>query len=412
MRTQDAGNTAAVRRWRPYWPHLARRGLGGGVRLLLFLLIFNTLVLPQIAGARKSLERLGNVNPALVLMGLALELLALASYAFMTRAALPPHSARPNQLVRIQLATKAVTNTVPGGSAAGSALGYRLLTTAGVRGADAGFALAAGGIGSAVVLNLILWFGLLISIPLRGFNKAYVTAALAGALLMAFFGALVFALAKGENGAERVVRAVARRVRFLDEDKLGQAVRRVASRVSDLTTDPGLLKRAVMWATLNWVLDAASLWVFLRAFGGTADPDALIVAFGLANVLAAIPLTPGGLGIFETTLAAALLGFGLPRASVGLGVAAYRLAAYWLPIPLGGAAYVSLRFGPWSLARHRRLGSMRDVARETLATHEDRMTWVERYGRPPRRPDAANGPKPEAEQHDDGDPTVDMPMPP
>ena len=59
----------------------------------------------------------------------------------LTRAALPPHSVRLPVLFRIQLTTRAVTNVVPGGSAAGSALGYRMLTLAGVRGADAGFGI-------------------------------------------------------------------------------------------------------------------------------------------------------------------------------------------------------------------------------------------------------------------------------
>ena len=79
------------------------------------------------------------------------------------------------------MSTKALANIVPGGSAAGSALGYRLLTLSGVAGPDAGFALATAGLGSAVVLNLIFWIALLVSIPLRGVNPLYVTAAIAGA---------------------------------------------------------------------------------------------------------------------------------------------------------------------------------------------------------------------------------------
>ena len=73
-------------------------------------------------------------------------------------------------MFRIQISTKALSNVVPGGSAAGSALGYRLLTLSGVDGPDAGFALATAGLGSAVVLNLIFWIALLVSIPLYGVN--------------------------------------------------------------------------------------------------------------------------------------------------------------------------------------------------------------------------------------------------
>jgi hypothetical protein len=66
----------------------------------------------------------------------------------------------------------------------------------------------------------------------------------------------------------------------------------------------------------------------------------------LANVLAVIPLTPGGLGVVEATLTSILVGFGTARGVATLGVVAYRLINFWLPIPLGGAAYLSLQVDP------------------------------------------------------------------
>jgi uncharacterized protein (TIRG00374 family) len=366
---------------------LARRHFSKGVRLILFLFILNNLVLPQIGGARNALRHLSEVNPVMLVIGMLFEFGSLTCFALLTRSALPRHSVHLHEQVRIQLATKAVTNTVPGGNAAGSALGYRLLTAAGVRGADAGFALATAGIGSAVVLNLILWAGLLVSIPLRGFNKAYVSAALVGVLLMGFFAFLVFGLMKGSAAAERLVRAIGRRLRFVDEEKVAALVRRLAQRLDTLLSDPAILGRAAGWAALHWLSSATALWVFLRAFGVSADVDALIVSFGLANVLAAIPITPGGLGIIEATLVGTLAGFGQgSRGAIAIGVAAYRIAQFWLPIPLGGLSYLSLRLGPFSLRRRARLGSLRKLAEEALATKEDRLTWAERYGRRPVRP--------------------------
>lgn len=375
--------------WRRFFHRssLARRHVSKGVRLILFLFILNILVLPQIGGARNALRHLSEVNPVMLFVGMICEFGSLTCFALLTRSALPKSSVQLHEQIRIQLATKAVTNTVPGGNAAGSALGYRLLTAAGVRGADAGFALATAGIGSAVVLNLILWAGLLVSIPLRGFNAAYVSAALVGVLLMGFFAFLVFGLMKGSAAAERLVRAIARRLRFVDEEKVAALVRRLAQRLDTLLSDPAILGRAAGWAALHWLSSAAALWIFLRAFGVTAEIDALIVSFGLANVLAAIPITPGGLGIIEATLLSTLAGFGQgSRGAIAIGIAAYRIAQFWLPIPLGGLSYLSLRLGPFSLRRRARLGSLRKLAEEALATKEDRLTWAERYGRRPVRP--------------------------
>jgi hypothetical protein len=110
--------------------------------------------------------------------------------------------------------------------------------------------------------------------------------------------------------------------------------------------DRQLLLRAAGWAAANWLLDAASLWVFVAAFGYRVSVVGLLVAFGLANVLAAIPITPGGLGVVEAVLTSTLVGFGTPSAVAILGVAAYRLLNFWLPIPLGALSYLTLKVDP------------------------------------------------------------------
>ena len=84
-------------------------------------------------------------------------------------------------------------------------------------------------------------------------------------------------------------------------------------------------------------------------------PINLLVAYGLANILAAIPLTPGGLGVIEFTLSGALVGFGLPASIAYLSVISWRLINFWLPIPLGGASYLSLRVSTMR-TRNLRLG--------------------------------------------------------
>ncbi len=347
----------------------------------MFLLVFNHLVLPQVGGARRAASLLSQVNPALLLLALALELAAFAAYAQLTRVALPRGVVGRLTLFRIQLATKAVTNLVPGGSAAGGTLGYRLLTSAGVEPGHAGFALATVGLGSAVVLNLLLWIALLVSIPLNGFNPAYGTAAIVGLLLLGTFAGLVVLLMKGSEQAERVIRATARRLPLVEEDAAARVVRQIATRLKELAADPMLIRRSVFWALVNWLLDAASLWVFIRAFGSTVNPVDLVVAFGLANVLAAIPLTPGGLGVVEAVLTSSLVGFGLDRGTAAIAVVAYRLAAFWLPIPFGALAYGSLKVGPGSLTRRR---ERHPIRRLTQDAQED--ADVPRWEVDPSRP--------------------------
>jgi hypothetical protein len=132
-------------------------------------------------------------------------------------------------------------------------------------------------------------------------------------------------------------------VPFVDGEALHRSWGQLASSLSALGKRREAMIRALVWATLNWVLDAGSLAVFVGAFGKWVNPDGLLVAYGLANVLAAIPLTPGGLGVVEATLTTLLVGFDTTRGIATLGVLVYRLVQFWAPIPLGGLAYLSLQ---------------------------------------------------------------------
>jgi uncharacterized protein (TIRG00374 family) len=148
-----------------------------------------------------------------------------------------------------------------------------------------------------------------------------------------------------------------------------------------------LLARAVFWAAANWLLDAASLWVFVAAFGHRPSIDGLLVSYGLAYVLAAIPLTPGGLGVVEGVLTSTLVGFGTPRSVALLGVLSYRLVNFWLPIPVGGVAFFSLQVDPGETdtgrreaRKRRRVESIYRVLEPIIGNNESFREWARRHG--------------------------------
>jgi uncharacterized protein (TIRG00374 family) len=382
----DTGGPPRPRRIRP-------------IRLTLKVLAVSVIiwffVLPLIPGMRAAATQLTEVNPYLLAVGLALQVAALFCYTLLTKASLGPAGQHVSRLrlFRIQMSTKALSSLVPGGSAAGSALGYRLMTLSEIEGPDAGFALATAGLGSAVMLNVILWVALIVSIPMRGVNKLYGTAAILGVVIMGFAAALVFGLMEGTGRAERFLRWCARKL-GMNEDRAGAAVRQIGGRLEDLAKDRQLLFRVAFWAAMNWLLDAASLWVFLRAFGPPLAIDALIISFGLANVFAVIPITPGGLGVVEAIYIPTLVGFGLSRAQATVGVLTYRMAQFWFPILLGGVMYASLRVGPWSIKRRGKLQRLRELAAETETNRESVLDFAARFGR--QRPVSSSAPAQDA----------------
>jgi uncharacterized protein (TIRG00374 family) len=327
----------ARRRWWHRGPFV-RKEVRWSVGLVLAFLFVFYLAIPLLASHREDLTALGHIHPAYLILGTVLEIGALAAYTQLTH-----------------MSTLALSHVSPGGTAPGAALGYRLLTQSGVSGPDTAFALGTQGIGSAVVLNVIFWLALVGFVLIHGFHAPtshggesgtilVVVAAAIGAVLLGAFGGLFYLLTRGQERAATVVRRLSGRVRFLDPDKTAATVQQLAQRFAVLLEDRPLLIRAVTWATINWLLDAASLWVFVAAFSHFISPIDLLVAYGLANILAAIPITPGGLGVVEFVLVSMITGFGPTAGQALSGVLAYRAINFWLPIPIGGIAYGSLEF--------------------------------------------------------------------
>ena len=335
-------------------PRVRRRWLPRNVKITLMILVFffigEYILLPELASARREFHRLTQLNFFWLVLGALLEVAALTAYAQLTHTVLSPGAPKRFTIFRINMWALAVSHVLPGGTVPGTAASYRLLTETEVSGSTAAFGLAAQGIGSAVVLNIIFWLALLISIPLRGYNPLYGFAAILGVLLIAIFGGLVFFLTRGEKQAGVFLQKVANRFPFVRAETITALVQKVADRMKILSTSSQLLSRAGLWAAANWLLDAASLYVFLLAFGARPSPIDVLVAYGLANILAVIPLTPSGLGVVELTIVAVLKGFGVPGDIAAAGVLTWRLVNFWLPIPFGGISYLSLRIGHSRLA--------------------------------------------------------------
>ena len=336
-------------RWRLWrgWLSLFAKPARRVALLFIVVLVVEYLVVPELVGASKDLYLLGQVSVWWVAAGVVLEGVSLFCYAVLTKVLLPP-GPKPSLsvLFRIDLSAAAVAHVIPAGTLGTAALGFKLFTKEGISGNDATVMMAAKGIGSTVVLNVLLWLSLVVSIPLAGFHAIYATVAIIGTVVLLGVGALVWGIMHGAGFASHVLRVVGDKVPFLSGEKIENAVLSAAHSFSLLAKDRRVMAWALVWASLNWLLDAASLWCFVAAFGHLANPIELFAAYGIANVAGALPITPGGLGVVDSILPLLLVGFGVTRSVATLGVLGWRVVNFWLPIPTGAIAFVSLKVKP------------------------------------------------------------------
>jgi uncharacterized protein (TIRG00374 family) len=267
--------------------------------------------------------------------------------------------------------------------------------------------MTAKGLGSTVVLNVLLWLSLVISIPLAGFHPIYATVAITGAVIIGAVAALAVGFIRGAKRASRILHMIGDRIPGLSGDRLEQGLLDAASSLRALGRDRRTLVMSLTWASLNWLLDAASLWCFVAAFGRFVNPVELFAAYGIANVAGALPVTPAGLGVVDSIAPLLLVSFGVTRSVATLGVLGWRLVNFWLPIPAGAIAYISLK-----VPRGAGLKAMRAAVSALLARPAQPENPAPEDPQPEDPP--PEGPQPEDPPPEDphpGDPETEEPQP-
>jgi uncharacterized protein (TIRG00374 family) len=312
------------------------------VLLLLVTAISLYLVFPSLVSVLSASPRLRTIEPFWFLAMLLAQAASFVCLWLLQRLA-----TRTRDLYAIatsQLAGNAFGRIVPGGGAAAGALQYRMLVQANVPPAQAASGLTAS---SLLVFAVLLGLPLL-AIPalIRGVistDNQLVRAAIAGLIL--FFALFIIGVVlMATDGPLTWVGKVAQRVR----NRLWRKRAPMTALPARLISERDMLLEVLgksWWEALlatvgRWFFDYLALLAALAAVGATPRPTLVLLAFVAAQVLAQIPLTPGGLGFVEAGLTGTLALAGVHGGAAVLASLAYRLVSYWLPLPAGLVGWI------------------------------------------------------------------------
>ncbi|WP_241218896.1 lysylphosphatidylglycerol synthase transmembrane domain-containing protein [Bifidobacterium dolichotidis] len=103
-------------------------------------------------------------------------------------------------------------------------------------------------------------------------------------------------------------------------------------------TQPKELTLGVIGAVVLNLATGFGFWAALCAFGFNMNPIETTFIFLLANTLGSAVPTPGGLGAVEAALSVAFTAVGVPSPIALSATIVYRVAFYWLRIPVGALA--------------------------------------------------------------------------
>jgi uncharacterized protein (TIRG00374 family) len=98
--------------------------------------------------------------------------------------------------------------------------------------------------------------------------------------------------------------------------------------------------RLAIGAVAFLLCDVAVLWLAIHALGYDVPVAPLLLAYLIGYLANAVPI-PGGLGVLDGGLAAALLLYHVPAAAALSGVILYHALALWIPALSGTIGFIA-----------------------------------------------------------------------
>ena len=240
-------------------------------------------------------------------------------------------------VMAVTYAGNAISASLPlAGSELATAFTFRQFNRRGIDAAVAGWTLAVCGMYSSLGFALVLTGGAVASQSAAAAVLGCVGAAVSLAPTVAVLAALRFPrIRRALNHAfTRLVGATCRVIRRPGGGSQ-DALERLLDRVAVLRLSRAQAAGILALATWNWVADCLCLAATIKATGTVVPWQGLFLAYGAGMAAASFGLTPGGLGIVEATLSAALVAAGISGHRALAAVLVYRLISFWLVMAAG-----------------------------------------------------------------------------
>jgi uncharacterized protein (TIRG00374 family) len=304
----------------------------------------------------RSLHVLAAASPGWLLLALAAEAVSLTAFGLSRRGLLRASGDRVSlrSVMAITYASNALSMSIPfAGTELAVVYSYREFRRTGLDAATTSWALAVSWICSASGLALLLITG-----AVAGGGPAASAAGYAGAVLYLLPGAgvlLALRFGRFRAAAEAVLArlaALSKRVFGKPESGASGAARFLDEVAGTRLRAPGYA-RVFALAVANWAVDCAALAFAIRAVGQPVPWHDLLLVYGAGAAVGSTGLTPGGFGLVEVTLTAALAASGLDSPAALAAVLAYRVINFWLVL-LGGWIALGVRARPLAARTWRR----------------------------------------------------------
>lgn len=251
-------------------------------------------------------------------------------------------------LVRLTLASQAITNSLPGGSAVAAVYGFRWYRRLGADDGLAGWAMVGTAVAAALSLALLAAGGVALATE-QGASLDLVPVVI-GVLLVALAVGALFMYERPLGAVVKVLLRLSHRLVGRPRGDLEAHLERIVERVMVVRLDWRQVAAVVGWGLANWLFDCACFAFSFLMVGAGIPWKGLLLAYGAGQLAANLPITPGGLGAVEGSLTIALAYFGGAQGGTVDAVLVYRAISFWGVLAVGWLCWA---WGAWGIRRGR-----------------------------------------------------------
>ncbi|GAA1839896.1 YbhN family protein [Pseudonocardia ailaonensis] len=279
-----------------------------------------------------------------VAAAVAAELGVMGAYARMQRHLLFSAGVRVplHKHLALAYAAHSLSVTLPGGPAFSTRYNFRQMVRFGASPAVAAWCVALSAILSALALGIVTAVGVFAAGGAVGWTSLVALAVVAVLVVVG-----VRHLAHDPAALERVGGVALARLNRLRHKPPEQGIDRIHAFEDQLGAarlTPGHGTAAVLYALLNWILDAACLWMCARAVADVPlDPKQVLLAYCAGMAAGSLTIVPAGLGIIDSALVLGLVAAGAPAPTAIASVVLYRIISFGFVIGTGWVVWLLVR---------------------------------------------------------------------
>jgi hypothetical protein len=321
---------------RPWWPRI-RWCLG---------LLLGTIILFVLFHDRNELSGtstvLSNARPLWAVVALLSETLSLASFTLLQRRILHVGSVdiSPWTFFPVSLANNSIANTLPGAPAFAGAFRFGQYRRIGAGASLAGWTVLTQLLAATTGLAIIVLAGIVVAAS-GGIHQNILATTLVAFVVVLILGTLLVRRHLLVNTLASIIRLV-QRITGHPRGNVKESIDQVLAIMRTLHLSLRDQSEILAWAITTWLFDAGCLVASFACVRGAVPWYGLLLAYAVAQLVSALPLVPGGIGIVEGSLTVVLVAYGAHRAFALSAVIVYRLISFWLFVLVGWICFFFL----------------------------------------------------------------------